>query len=154
MHFIYFQYIMLPYFPVYNTFMFTIYAFIIRVVRQHAAQIRAQDEVVSREAAYQQYQQREMRLLRTSGIVFITFFVSWLPYVIIISVQIYGDMLIHESLQTARVAAVFISAVNSAVNPVIYTLKLPAFRNEIKNLFWRRSKPSTMNNGVYEPDKY
>ena len=85
--------------------------------------------------------QQELKLLKTGFIVFASFYACWLPYFMITAVQVYKQDFHSETVVAIRLVTIFLFSINSALNPIIYTYRLPAVRVEVKCLFNMKVAP-------------
>ncbi|XP_066520120.1 adenosine receptor A1-like [Hoplias malabaricus] len=84
------------------------------------------------------YYKKEQRLATSLGLVLFLFAVCWLPILVMHTLIHYGK--INVSRVTIRIAVV-LSHANSAVNPIVYALKISKIREVCRKLWWKR-KPS------------
>ena len=75
-----------------------------------------------------------MVTVRASLMVYAAFFVCWIPYTLINSIQLYGDLLQQPLLTTMSVYSSFIAIMNSGINPLIYAYSRNDFRQQFKQL--------------------
>ena len=87
---------------------------------------------------------RERRLSRTLGIIISVFLLCWLPFFVfyILSAFIRIDLYVKEPLLTL---ILWLGYVNSACNPLIYTIFNVEFRTAFKRLLFPKSMTNTLN---------
>ena len=81
---------------------------------------------------------KQLKLVKTGFIVCSSFIGCWLPYFIILSIEVSMPGMMTDRMKTIRAGTVFLSIFNSAINPIIYTFRLPAFRREVEAMLCRR----------------
>ena len=85
----------------------------------------------------QNHFKKKLHLLKTVFIIYLTFYGCWLPYTVAISFEAYDDhiysTLNHPVYFIARFFA-YPVIMNSGLNPIIYAVRLPVFRQEFVNL--------------------
>ena len=86
----------------------------------------------------QQFQPREQnkKLAKTLFIVTAVSLVTWLPFEVFATIVLIDEDLIHRSLLNFAWSATIL---NSLLNPLVYALRMPEFRREVKLLFGRRN---------------
>ena len=86
----------------------------------------------------QQFQPREQnkKLAKTLFIVTVVSLVTWLPFEVFATIALIDEDLIHRSLLSFSWSATIL---NSLLNPLVYALRMPEFRREVKLLFGKRS---------------
>ncbi|KAI4882615.1 hypothetical protein NFI96_009685, partial [Prochilodus magdalenae] len=106
-----------------------LYCYIFLTTRR---QLRANIGVASRSSTYYQ---KEHRLAVSLVLVLGLFAVCWLPLFIMVTVRLYG----HDDMVSSGAVdiGVLLSHANSAVNPIVYALKIPKIKEACRNL-WRR----------------
>ncbi|CAF3697573.1 unnamed protein product [Rotaria sp. Silwood1] len=87
---------------------------------------------------------RERRLSRTLGIIISVFLLCWLPFFVVYILSAFIDVSIYvkEPLPTL---ALWLGYINSACNPIIYTVFNVEFRTAFKRLFYPRSMNNPLN---------
>ena len=91
----------------------------------------AQPTLIQPEQAYITARKREQQVAKAIFLFYGTFAICWLPSVIIYTINYCG----HKIDLHARRAVLFLGLFNSALNPVLYTFRMPSFRRAIKRLF-------------------
>jgi hypothetical protein len=81
---------------------------------------------------------QQMKLVKAGLTVFAAFYVCWLPFFTVISIQMYGGLFDSQILNSLRLLSTFLFTFNSAINPIIYTYKMPAFRREFRKIFMNK----------------
>ncbi|XP_038060808.1 adenosine receptor A2b-like [Patiria miniata] len=118
-------------------FMFVMYGKIFRVVweklRAESDQIPAGAEGVGRS---KQWLRRELKVIKKLTMVLGTTAVSWIPTTCMLLRQIY-DPTYYPTFQT-RVILSTLTYMNSAVNPLLYSLRIQPFREALSKVFCRR----------------
>ena len=86
----------------------------------------------------QQFQPREQnkKLAKTLFIVTVVSLGTWLPFEVFATIVLIDEDLIHRSLLHFAWSATIL---NSLLNPLVYALRMPEFRREVKLLFGRRN---------------
>ena len=84
---------------------------------------------------------QEMKLTKTGSIVLGTFFLCWLPFFIITSIQLYANLEESGLFKNMRSSSTFLAILNSAFNPLIYALRMKMFRNEFKKILCIKVNP-------------
>ncbi len=91
------------------------------------------------------YTKGQIKVLKTGLLVFATFYISWLPFLVILAIQLYSDQLEQASpMGMARSLTMCLIPVNSMANPLIYAYKLPDLKSELSKMFRRATKISVM----------
>ncbi|CAF1565467.1 unnamed protein product [Rotaria sp. Silwood1] len=87
---------------------------------------------------------RERRLSRTLGIIISVFLLCWLPFFVVYILSAFIDVSIYvkEPLPTL---ALWLGYINSACNPIIYTVFNVEFRTAFKRLLFPRSMNNPLN---------
>ena len=134
----YFRYIIVPTFTAVSLFMVGLYMRIFSIARRQMKTIADMDVGTpghSQESKKKSSLQQEMKLIKAGLTVFAAFYITFLPFFIIISIQMYGGIHDNPGLNTGLAFSSMVLSINSCINPVIYTYKLPAFKTEVKNMF-------------------
>ncbi|CAH1790328.1 unnamed protein product, partial [Owenia fusiformis] len=77
---------------------------------------------------------KDVSLSKTAVIVLGLFLGSWLPFIIILVLQVYGNMVTDNFLITLRGFATLLAICNSGMNPIIYASRMRDFRIEFKKI--------------------
>ena len=91
----------------------------------------AQPTLIQPEQAYITARKREQQVAKAIFLFYGTFALCWLPSVVIYTINYCG----HKIDQHARRAVLLLGLFNSALNPVLYTFRMPSFRRAIKRMF-------------------
>lgn len=129
----YLAFILIPMYLITIIFKFTMYGVIFykmskrldrakRMVQNRSSQSMEQLERISR---------GNIALTKTGGIVLVCFTLCWTPFFIHMIFQLAGAVSTAMA-NTISVATFMLILLNSALNPVIYVLRLPFFRKELK----------------------
>ena len=82
----------------------------------------------------------QVKILKVALLIFVTFYISWLPFLVIMGIQLHLDNLDQMSaITTARLVILALFPINSAANPFIYAYRLPELRSELSMMLlnWR-----------------
>ncbi len=89
------------------------------------------------------YSKGQIKVLKAGLLVFATFYISWLPFLVILAIQVYSGQLEQASpMSMARSFTMALIPINSLANPLIYAYKLPDLKNELSKMFRRVNKTS------------
>ena len=78
----------------------------------------------------------QIKILKAGFLLFTTFYISWLPYLFIMGIQLYSGQMKQESpMTTARFLSMSLIPLNSLANPLIYAYKLPHLKRELSTMF-------------------
>jgi ABC-type Fe3+ transport system permease subunit len=77
---------------------------------------------------------KQMKLVKTGFIVCSSWCVCWLPYFIVLSIEVFVPGMETERTKTIRAGTVFLLIFNSVLNPLIYTFRLPVFQREVRTM--------------------
>lgn len=91
----------------------------------------AQATVIQPEQAYITARKREQQVAKAIFLFYGTFALCWLPSVVVYTMNYCG----HNIDPHVRRVVLFLGLFNSALNPVLYTLRMPSFRRAIKRMF-------------------
>ncbi len=95
------------------------------------------------------YNKRKMMIIKACLLLFATFYASWLPFLVILGIQLYSGQLEHDSPMTmAQYFSMLLVPINSLANPVIYGYRLPDLKSEISMMLlnWRKRLSCRQNN--------
>ena len=104
-----------------------VYCIILCAIHQH----NSQNEALPYEPAVE-----AMHLLKAFVIVVGIFAMTWLPYCLVaeVSMQLEEEYIYGPTFIAIYKAVTYLLYVNSAANPVIYSLRIPSFRHGVKAL--------------------
>lgn len=134
----YLRYILLPTPPVVGVLMVAMYSRIFHIARLHARRVMelpAGTNQVNLDSNGNGNFKTQLKIVKTAFAVFAIFYISWMPFLTILCLQIYGSDLYNTALGKARTLAMAVVAMNSVCNPLIYGLSLSDFRLELKRMF-------------------
>ncbi len=139
----YLQFLLIPIFPILFSIQIILYIWIFSMARAQVRKIQATatdvntspDTMTENATLSSEAHRGQMRLVKTAIIIFVTFYVFWTPFFLSTAVQAYTGQLNSDSMNVIRVLAAILAGANSAVNPLIYTLKIKAFKTEIMKIF-------------------
>ena len=77
----------------------------------------------------------EMKAVKTCALVLGIFLLSWIPYMIVVGLQMFCGMSENRIVEPVRGLFACLTFVNSAVNPFIYAVRMKHFRAEAKKIF-------------------
>ena len=131
----YYRFISIPVVTTISLFIIILYIRIFVIANRQRKRISDLD-VASQMQAQEQYHslKQQMKRLKVGLTIFAAYYISFLPFFIIIAVQMYGGVFNSLFLNTIRLLSTFILPINSCVNPFIYTYKLPPIRQGLKLL--------------------
>ncbi len=139
------RFVMIPVFLLISTIITVMYAQIFNVARKQSRAIAEANSKLSSEkpAAWSRStdtnNDRNMKMLKTAATVFATFYLCWLPFFVVTGIQVYTNQIDHPLLNEIRTYATVLAGTNSGINPIIYGLRLPSFRSEIRQLFGKKT---------------
>ena len=90
-----------------------------------------QAAVIQPEQACITARKREQQVAKAIFLFYGTFALCWLPSIVLYTTNYCG----HKIPQHVRRGVLFLGLFNSALNPVLYTLRMPSFRRAIKRMF-------------------
>lgn len=125
-------YISIPGFSIMALVILLLYIKILLIAKTHANRIHEQQNHI-RQSSDSTFR-HNMRMVKTAAIILGTFFVCWIPFFIILIIQVYGNEIENPLLIQVRVYALMLALFNSTVNPVIYAFRLREFRKEFKKM--------------------
>ena len=136
----YFRVVLLPAFIIISALLIMLYSRIFNIARAQIKEIqklRFSEDTTSGSNAQRSNSKRQLKLFKAGLVVFATFYACWLPFFIVMCVQMYGGLFENIVLQFLYVLTSLMGTFNSAINPFIYTTKVPEFKREFKRLFGR-----------------
>ncbi len=73
-----------------------------------------------------------IKILKAALLIFVTFYLSWLPFLVVMGIQLYLDNLEQMSALTmTRLVTLSLIPINSVANPLIYAYRLPELQSEL-----------------------
>ncbi len=81
------------------------------------------------------YIKGQFKILKAGLPVICTFYVAWLPFVLILIIQVYSGTLHDTTMDIWRSFSMGLIAMNSITNPLIYGYRLPDLKAELRKLF-------------------
>ncbi len=81
------------------------------------------------------YIKGQFKILKAGLVVIATFYVGWLPFFLILSIQVYTGNLQDTTLGLCRSFSMGLIGMNSMTNPLIYGYRLPDLKLELRKLF-------------------
>ena len=88
---------------------------------------------------------QEIQVAKTGILVLGTFYSCWLPFYIILSIQVYSGLQDDPYLNNSRLIATFPAIANSAMNCFIYAIRMPQFRRMVRDLFCNKTAKASTN---------
>ena len=78
----------------------------------------------------------EKKLRVTSLLILGTFSICWMPFIGVVLVQVYGSDSYRANLKLISLRSLFtvLALLNSTINPIIYGLRIPVFKEEAKRI--------------------
>ncbi len=80
------------------------------------------------------YIKGQIKILKAGLVVIATFYAGWLPFFVILGIQVYSGALQDTTLRTCRSFSMGLIAINSMTNPLIYGYRLPDLKKELRKL--------------------
>ena len=96
---------------------------------------------------------QEVQVAKIGILVLGTFYSCWLPFYVILSIQVYSGRLDDPHLNKCRTIATFPAVANSAVNCFIYAIRMPQFRRMVKELFCYKSTRDKLRSRAFSDSK-
>ena len=150
----YLRYIIVPTFTFVSLFMVGLYMRIFSIARRQMKSIANMDVGTpghSQEFKNKSSLQQEMKLIKVGLTVFAAFYICFLPFCITISIQMYLGIYNNTLLDNARALTSTMISINSCINPIIYTYKLPAFKMELTKLLGIKTNAVTSTEATSMP---
>ena len=117
-------YIAFPCFVLCSAVMVYLYVCIFSIARKHA-------KCISKDSSEKESFKSKMKLTKTGVVVLGVFLGCWLPFFVIMSVQLFSGIRNDPRLTNSRTCSSLLAVCNSGLNPIIYALRIPIFRQEI-----------------------
>ena len=131
----YIKYIMVPSFMIVCVVMVTMYARIFHLANKVAKEtVRTEPIANVNNAKKERSFKKDYKLAKTGAIVIGLFFFSWLPFIAIVTIQVYGNWINNGLLNNFRTFGSFLAILNSAFNPIIYAFRFPSFKVEFMKI--------------------
>ena len=116
-----------PCFLICTSIMIYLYATIFSIARKHAKEISKDASSSGKDSL-----KNKLKLTKTGLIILGAFFGCWLPFFIIVFAQVVGGIYDNTLVTNARTLLSLLAVCNSGMNPIIYALRVPAFKQELK----------------------
>ncbi len=90
---------------------------------------------------------KQMMIVKACLLLFTTFYISWLPFLVTLGILLYSGQLEQDS-KMAQHFTMCLIPINSLANPVIYGYRLPDLKSELSTMLlnWRKSLSCRENN--------
>ena len=90
------------------------------------------------------YSKKQMMIIKACLLLFTTFYISWLPFLVTLGILLYSDQLEQEQMSPMTLVQHFtmcLIPINSLANPVIYGYKLPDLKSELSTMLlnWKKT---------------
>lgn len=105
---------------------------------------RIHKQLRNRDAASSDYYQRERSLACSLVLVLVLFALCWLPIHLINIILLWAPSIVPKEVVYA---GILLSHANSAINPAVYTFKVPRIQKAYGEI-WRRYMPDCGNQGL------
>ncbi len=135
------KYMFIPFFVLLAFPVTTLYAHILVTARKHLRSITNAAEQPPGQSKKMVYMKGQIKILKAGFLIFTTFYILWLPFLVILGIQLYTDQLKQDSpMTTARFLTMCLIPLNSLGNPLIYAYRLPDIKAELTAmlLHWRK----------------
>ena len=125
---------------------------IIRIVQEHNKQMHLNCRDAIDRTAVARSRAFEKSVNKSIFCIIAVFFASWTPIIVVMTIYTMHNFLNKPILDVYRIAfswSTFISYLNGALNPIIYSYRCDAIGREIRRIIWkitrkRSTAPSTM----------
>ncbi len=78
------------------------------------------------------YSKKQMMIIKACLLLFTTFYICWLPFLVILGILLYCDQLYQDSpMIMAQYFTMALIPINSLAKPVIYGYRLPDLKSEL-----------------------
>ncbi len=140
----YLKYMFMPFFVLVAILLMALYAHIIFTAKKHLRNITdsaGQPQEPPGQPQESVHVKGDIKMFKACLLIFTTFYISWLPFLVTLGIQLYSGHLEEASLMSkARTLSIILIAVNSLANPVIYAYRLPYLKSELSTMFsnWRK----------------
>ncbi len=129
----YLQYVLIPVFIALTLTLTTLCLHVLLIARQQLRCIVDNESLPGKQNP--RYIKGQFKILKAGLAVIATFYSFWLPFFLILSVQVYSGKLHDATLGICRTFSMVPIAVNSLTNPLIYAYRLPDLKAELRRLF-------------------
>ncbi len=138
----YLKYVVLLLFLLLALPMTALYAHILVTTKNHMRNIsHSADQPREPQGQRQErvYSKKQMMIIKACLLLFTTFYISWLPYLVTLGILLYSGQLEDDSMMAQHFTMCLIP-INSLANPVIYGYRLPDLKSELSTIFsnWRK----------------
>ena len=146
------KYEFLPFFLVLAFPMTILYAHIIVAVKKQLRTINnseSQPPELLSQPQKNVYSKRQIMIVKVRLLIFATFYISWLPFLIILGIQLYSGQLEQESpMTTARFLTMCLIPLNALANLMTYGYIFPDLKMELSTMLlnWRKYLRCDKNN--------
>ncbi len=146
------KYVFIPFFVLLAFPVTTLYAHILVTARKHLRSITntaGQPPEPSGQSQGRVYMKGQIKILKAGFLIFTTFYIFWLPFLVILAIQLYSGHLEQDSpMTTARYLTMCLIPLNSLANPLIYAYRLPDVKDELTTMVlnWRKRLPCQKHN--------
>ncbi len=143
----YLKYLFEPFFLIVAILLMALYAHIIVTAKKHLRNITdgtGQPQEPPGQPQENVYKKGDIKILKACLLIFTTFYIFWLPFLVILGIQLNSGQLEQASLMSkARILSMHLMALNSLANPLIYGYRLPIIKSELSMMFsnWRTRLP-------------
>ena len=77
----------------------------------------------------------QLKVVKTAFLICLSALGLWMPYFAVLTVEVFQPGMLHDDrVKRVRAVMTLMSVANSAINPLIYTMRLAKFRREIRDL--------------------
>ncbi len=130
----YLEYFFIPMFIAITLPLTTLCVHILIKAKQQLQRIVNNDVVLPGKGS-PKYIKGQFKILKAGLPVICTFYVAWLPFFIILMIQVYSGALHDTSMNIWKSFSMGLISMNSMTNPLIYGYRLPDLKAELRKLF-------------------
>ncbi len=130
----YLQYLFIPTFIVITLPLTVLCAHVLMKAKQQLRSIVDNDIVLPGKES-PKYIKGQIKIFKAGLAVIATFYAGWLPFFLILSIQVYSGSLHDTTLGMCRSFSMVLIGMNSMTNPLIYGYRLPDLKAELRKLF-------------------
>ena len=124
----YLQFVFVPSFFVVAVVIFLLYIPILHTVRKHLAYHKSSLEKGTATKSHKNViQRKEIKMMTTTILILGAFFLCWVPLMVVLAAEVYFSMDISKHRGYLYIPPML----NSALNPIIYALRVPAFNRQL-----------------------